>query len=111
MQQTESQPRHFLGTYFDRDAVLRVARWGEILAWVVVGVYAFDLLLALGIFLLQVLRGFMQGMGFSDLLMNIVLIVERPFRGVVYFLALQGISKALLILMDMEESMRRAAGK
>ena len=109
MDQPDSQPRHFIGTYFDRDAVMRVARWGEILAWVVVGVYAFDLLLSAGIFILQLARGFMQGMGFTDLLMNIVILAERPFRGVVYFLALQGISKVLLILMDMEESLRRAA--
>jgi len=111
MDQIESQPGRFLGTYFDRDAVLRVARWGEILAWVVVGVYAFDLLLSLLVFILQLARGFMQGMGFTDLLMNIVLIVERPFRGVVYFLALQAIAKALLILMDMEESLRSGRRK
>ena len=111
MEQTGSHPRRFLGTYFDPDAVLRVARWGEILAWVVAGVYAFDLLLAVGIFILQLARGFMQGMGFTDLLMNLVLIIERPFRGVVYFLALQGISQVLRILMDVEENLRRAAHK
>jgi hypothetical protein len=44
-------------------------------------------------------------------LTNVLYIIERPFRGVVYFIALQAISKALLILMDMEDNTRRAARK
>ena len=99
----------FLGTYFDRDTVLRVARWAEILSWVVVVVYVLDLLLSAGVFALQISRGFWVGLGPSDLLTNVLLIVERPFRGIVYFVALQAIAKALLILMDMEDSLRRTA--
>ena len=108
---SELKNEKFMGTYFDRDAVIKISRWGEVLSWVVVAVYAVDLLLALGVFLLQYFRGFWVGMGFTDLLTNIVYIVERPFRGVVYFVALQAISKALLILMDMEDNTRRAARK
>lgn len=107
----EAQPSRFLGTYFDRDTVLKISRWADILSWVVVGVYAFDLLLSLTVFLLQFARGFWQGMGFTDVLTNVIYIFERPFRGVVYFIALQGIGKVLLILMDMEESLRRTARK
>jgi hypothetical protein len=108
---TETKDEKFMGTYFDRDAVVKVSRWGEILSWVVVGVYAVDLLLAVGVFLLQYFRGFWVGMGPTDLFTNLLYIVERPFRGVVYFIALQAISKALLILMDMEDNTRRAARK
>lgn len=108
---TETKNEKFMGTYFDRDAVVKVARWGEILSWVVVGVYAVDLLLALGVFVLQYFRGFWAGVGFTDLFTSALYIVERPFRGIVYFIALQAISKVLLILMDMEDNTRRAARK
>ncbi|RJP48086.1 MAG: hypothetical protein C4583_14990 [Anaerolineaceae bacterium] len=106
---SESKNEKFMGTYFDRDAVMKVSRWGEILSWVVVGVYAVDLVAALAVFVLQYFRGFLGHMGFSDAFTTVLYIVERPFRGIVYFVALQAISKALLILMDMEDNTRRAA--
>ena len=108
---SETKDNKFMGTYFDRDAVVKVSRWGEILSWVVVGVYAVDLFAALGVFFLQYIRGFLGYMGFSDMFTAVLYIIERPFRGVVYFIALQAISKALLILMDMEDNTRRAARK
>jgi hypothetical protein len=76
---------------------------------VVAGVYAVDLIVALGVFVLQYIRGFWAPMGFSEVLTNVLYLIERPFRGIVYFIALQAISKALLILMDMEDNTRRAA--
>jgi hypothetical protein len=88
-----------------------VARWADILSWVVLAVYALDILLAAGVFVLQVARGFWVGLGFTDIAMNVLLIVERPFRGIVYFVALQAIGKALLILMDMEDNLRRMGRK
>lgn len=111
MSKEKSAPATFLGTYFDRDTVLRVAQWADILSWVVVVVYVLDMALSAGVFILQIVRGFWVGMGFTDMAMNVLLIVERPFRGIVYFVALQAIGKALLILMDMEESLRRPAKK
>ena len=108
---SETKKEKFMGTYFDRDAALRVSRWGEILSWVVAGVYAADLILAAGVFILQIIRHTFWGMGFTDYATYAIAIIERPFRGVVYFIALQAISKALLILMDMEDNTRRAARK
>jgi hypothetical protein len=110
MTDNKEPTRKFLGTYFDADKVIQLARWAEILSWVVVAVYAVDLLVAAGTFALVVMRGFWGG-GFTDLANSIILIVERPFRGVVYFIALQTIGKSMLILMDMEENTRRAARK
>jgi hypothetical protein len=107
---TESKDTKFLGTYFNPDVIIRLARWADILAWVVVVVYALDFIFAAGSFALTYIRGFWGG-GFTDLANNIIYIVERPFRGVVYFIALQAIGKALLILMDMEENTRRTARK
>ena len=107
---TESKNETFLGTYFDRDTVLKVTRWADILSWVVVVVYAIDLIAALATFILTFVRGYWGG-GFTDFANNLIYIIERPFRGVVYFIALQAIGKSLLILMDMEENLRRAARK
>ena len=95
MSEIGQKSRRFLGTYFDPDAVLRVSRWAEILSWVVVAVYVADVLLALLVFFLQFGRGFMQGIGPTDILTNFLYLIERPFRGVVYFVVLQAISKAL----------------
>lgn len=106
----ESKNEKFMGTYFNRDTILKITRWADILSWVVVVVYALDFIFAAGSFALTYFRGFWGG-GFTDLAINILYIVERPFRGVVYFIALQGIGKTLLILMDMEDNTRRAARK
>jgi len=108
---TQNKFEKFLGTYFDQDSVLKVSRWGDILSWVVVAVYTLDFLLALFVFFLQYFRGYLVGMGPTDLATNILFIFERPFRGMVYFIALQGVSKTLLILMDMEVNTRRSAGE
>ena len=111
MDENQEKGSRFMGTYFDRSVTIRVSRWAEISSWVVAGVYALDLLVALGVFGLSNLRGFWVGMGFSDYVQNILFIIERPFRGIAYFFALQAIGKALLILMDMEDNTRRAARK
>ena len=99
----------FLGTYFDRDAIIRMARVIEILSWIVAGIYAFDILLGGGVFILQYVRGFMSGMGFTDILQNILFILERPLHGMLYFAAMQAVSKGLLIFLDVEDNTRRAA--
>jgi len=101
----------FAGTYFDPSTIMRVARWAEISSWIVAVLYSIDLIVALGAFVLSNLRGFWVGMGFTDYVQNILFIIERPFRGIAYFFALQAIGKALLILMDMENNTRRAARK
>lgn len=101
----------FMGTFFDHDVVMKVSRIGEILSWIVVGVYSIDMLLAIFVFIIQYLRGYMMGLGITDLATNIVYILERPFRGFVYFIVLQAVAKVLLILLDMEENIRRIARK
>jgi hypothetical protein len=100
---------NFLGTYFDRDDVIRTARWIAILSWVMAGIYIFDMLLSVGVFILQYMRGLLPGMGFTDILQNIIFNVERPLHDMLYFVALQVVSKGLLILLDVEDNLRRAA--
>jgi hypothetical protein len=109
MKNIKEPSQEFFGTYFNPDSVIQLSRWVEILSWIVVGVYSLDFILAAGTFALSALRGMWIGMGFTDYANNIILIVERPFRGVVYFAVLQAIGKAMLILMDMEQNTRRTA--
>lgn len=105
------EKRKFLGTYFDRDAVIRISQVFRVLAWAVAVIYALDLCVSLGVFALQFLRGFMVGMGFTDQLQQLLYILERPLHGIIYFAVLQALAKGLLILLDVEDNTRRAARK
>jgi hypothetical protein len=99
----------FLGTYFDKDTVIRLSRASKILAWTVLGVYGIQLILSIGIDIQQILSGFWVGMGFPDIFQNFLVAFEQPLHGVVYFFALLGISQLLLIFLDVEDNTRRAA--
>jgi hypothetical protein len=101
--------RRFLGTFFDRDSVIRWSRVIAVLAWIVAAVYIADLILSVTILVLQIARGFMAGLGPTDLMMNFLYIIERPLHGILYFALLQALSKGMLIALDMEENTRRAA--
>ena len=106
----ESENR-FLGTYFDREAVIQWSRIIAILSWVVAGIYTVDLLLGTTVMLLQYLRGLTTMLGFTDVMQQVLWIIERPVHGILYFALLQALSKGLLIALDMEENTRRAARK
>lgn len=101
----------FLGTFFDRDSVIRLARVLLVLSWVVAAIYAADVVAQLAAFGLQFARGFLGGMGFTDLFQTVLLILERPVHGIVYFGILQTLGRGLLIALDVEENTRRAARK
>ena len=109
---TEKQAT-FLGTYFDRDAVLRLSRWADILAWVVLTVYVLTWLFSFVLFLGQYFSGlyFDKGATFLTVLNIFAPYFMQPLPGLFYFFGLQGISKGILILMDMEDNTRRAARK
>ena len=100
----------FMGTYFDRSIVLRIVRVAEISSWVVLVVYAFQLVVSAGVLVLSYFRGFLP-LGFTDMLQQILWTLEQPFRGIVYFVGLQAIAKILLMFMDIEDNTRRAARK
>ncbi len=100
---------NFLGTYFSKDTVLRLTSVAKLLSWVVVGVYALEWLVQALAMVLQIARGFWTGMGFTDVVQNILYLFEQPLTGVVYFVVLQGVAQALLMFMDMEDNTRRSA--
>ncbi len=107
---TEGKER-FLGTYFDRDAVIRMARIIAILSWVVAAIYAADLVISLGVWVLQYLRHLIMVMGPTDFAQQMLFIFERPLHGILYFAAMQAVSKGMLMMLDIEDNTRRAARK
>ncbi len=100
---------NFLGTYFSKDTVLRLASVVKLLSWVVVGVYALEWFVQALAMILQITRGYWSGMGFTDVFQSILYLFDQPLRGVVYFVVLQGVAQALLVFMDMEDNTRRLA--
>jgi hypothetical protein len=100
---------NFLGAYFSKDTVLKLALVSKIFSWIIVGFYCVQWLIQVGTFILQWSRGFWTGMGFTDIAQNILWLFEQPMRGLVYFIVLQAVAQALLLFMDMEDNTRRAA--
>jgi hypothetical protein len=100
---------HFMGTYFNKDAVLRLTSLANIFSWVVAGVYALELLVQGLVMILQIVRGFWMGIGFTDAVQLVLNLLEQPLRGIIYFIVLQGLIQALLMFMDIEDDTRRTA--
>ena len=111
MTESNQKPTTFLGTYFDRDAVLRLARWADILAWVALTLYLLSWVFQLVLFFSQYMNGMLGDKGSTLLTMYNIFspYLLQPIPGVLYFFALQAISKVLLILLDIEDNSRRAA--
>jgi len=103
----------FLGTYFDRDGVLRLSRWADVVAWVVLTVYLLSWLGTFLTFLGQYLNGmyFEKGATFLNVFGLFTPYLQQPVPGLLYFFGLQAVSKGLLIFLDMEDNTRRAARK
>jgi hypothetical protein len=102
----EQRP-NFLGTYFNKDTVLRVSVVAKIFSWVVMGIYGAQFLIQVMSTILQINRGFWTGMGVTDILLKNFSLFEQPLRGVVYFIVLQAAAQTILIFMDMEDNTRR----
>lgn len=99
----------FIGTYFDKDTVLRIVRAAKIVAWIVVGIYGAHLLISLWTFLTLILQGNFVGVRFLDIAQNLITLFEQVLLGGVFFFVLMGIAHLLLILLDVEDNTRRAA--
>jgi hypothetical protein len=111
MTESNQKSKTFLGTYFDRDAVLRLSRWADILAWVTLTLYLLSWLFQIALFLSQYFNGMLGDKGATLLTVYNIFspYLLQPLPGILYFFALQAISKILLILLDMEDNTRRAA--
>jgi hypothetical protein len=100
---------HFLGTYFNKETVLKLASGAKAFSWIIGGFYFVQWIMQIGTFFLQIVRGFWAGMGFMDISQNTLSQFELPLRCLVYFIVLQGAAQVLLMLMDIEDNTRRAA--
>jgi len=103
----------FLGTYFDHDASLRIARWAGILAWVLLGLYVYTTFVSIGQFLSLLTTGVAsyEGANIFDLMSIPTLQISQLIPGLVYFIMLKIAQQVLLILLDVEDNSRRAARK
>lgn len=103
----------FLGTYFDRDAVLRLARLAGALAWVLLGFYVYTTLISIGQFWVLVATGVAsyEGVNLFDRLSIPTMQISQLSPGLVYFITLKTAQQVLLILLDVEDNSRRAARK
>jgi hypothetical protein len=111
MSEANEKPAVFLGTYFDRDGVLRLARWADVMAWIILTIYVLWWLPSFLMFLGQFLNGMFgdKGSTFLNFVSTVAGQLQLLLPGVFYFFGLQGISKGLLMFMDMEDNTRRAA--
>jgi hypothetical protein len=107
------RPAGFFGTYFDRDGVLRLSRWADLVAWVILTIYILGWLSSFLVFFGQYLNGmfFDKGGTFLNVISTFASQLQQPLPGIFYFFGLQAVSKGLLIFLDMEDNSRRAARK
>ena len=113
MNQPTEKRTEFFGTYFDRDASLRLARWAGILAWILLGMYAYTTLVSTGQFLFMMGSGTISyaGTNIFDRLSIPTMQISQLVPGLVYFVTLKVAQQVLLILLDVEDNSRRAARK
>jgi hypothetical protein len=97
----------FLGTYFDREGVLKLAAALNIFSWVLLGLYGLQLLVSIGGFIMQGVNGYLAGMAFTDYVQSLILLIEQPIPGFIYFIGLQAAGKAFLIFLEIEHNTRR----
>jgi hypothetical protein len=104
MAEKENPRSNFVGTYFNKDSVLRLARWAEIVGWILLAAY----LIQWGYSQWQSIYNSKVGgypLDFNFMLFSLL----QPLQGVMLVIILQAASKVLLILLDIEDNTRRAA--
>lgn len=111
MTESNQNRTNFAGTYFDRDTVLRLTRFLKIASWIVAVVYIYIFITNISVFILQIARNLLYFNGPTDLMLQISWQIQPSLAGIIFFVALQAIAQALLILLDIEDNTRRAARK
>lgn len=113
MNESNEQHTGFLGTYFDRDVVLRMVRLAGNFAWIVLGIYIFTTLISFTQFMLQFATGIFNQKGILalDLVSYFTPYLIQFVPGLIYFFGLKLAGYSLLILLDIEDNTRRTARK
>ncbi|MCX6080223.1 MAG: hypothetical protein NTW32_11875 [Chloroflexi bacterium] len=94
----------FLGTYFDKNAVLRLERWVRITAWLTMAAYILDA----GYNAFQNVYSAVIG-GYPLDWYFLITMFSRVIQGGILFMLLNVAAKIMLILLDIEDNTRRAA--
>ena len=105
----EEKRTNFPGTYFSKETMLKLVSFAKIFSWIVLGIYAVQLFVQFMTNILSIARGFWVGMGYTDIAMSFIMLLDAPLRGVVYFIVMQAVAQVLLVFMDLEDNTRRAA--
>lgn len=113
MERSTEKQTVFLGTYFDRDVVLRVARFAGGLAWAVLVLYVYNTIASIGQFWLLLASAEVSyaNANIFDRMMVPTTPLMQLVPGLAYFVMLKAAQQVLLILLDMEDNSRRAARK
>ena len=111
MSETKEKTARFLGTYFDRDHVLSIARLAGIFSWIALGIYILSAGTSFAQFMIQYVTGvfFQKGMSVADHISFFIPYLLQLLTGLLYFAALKFVQQALVILLDIEDNTRRAA--
>jgi TRAP-type C4-dicarboxylate transport system permease small subunit len=104
MAERKNQRADFLGTYFNKESVLRISSMANIVGWLVLAAYILEWSYSQW----QSIYNSMTG-GFPVDVNFIFFSLPRLIQGVMLLVILQAISKALLILLDIEDNTRRSA--
>jgi hypothetical protein len=111
MTESDEKQTGFLGTYFDRDMILRISRLAGIFAWVILSLYILFFVISFTQFMMQFAAGIynQKGILLIDLISYFTPYFMQPLPGLVYFIGLKFAQHGLLVLLDIEDNTRRAA--
>jgi hypothetical protein len=98
------QSTGFLGTYFERDAVLRLERWARIIAWAILLGYALES----GYNAFQAVYNALVG-GYPLDWFYFFITLLHILQGAMLFIVIQIAAKVMLMILDIEDNTRRAA--
>lgn len=100
----ENPRANFAGTYFNKDSVLRISRWAEIIGWLLLAAY----ILQWAYSQWQSIYNSMNG-GYPLDYNYMLFTLPQVLQGFMLLIILQAVSKTLLILLDIEDNTRRSA--
>lgn len=104
MDENQSSHSKFAGTYFNKDAVFRLARAAEVLSWLILAAYLLEWLYSQW----QSINNSLLG-GYPVDINYLLFSLPRVLQGIMLLVILQAVAKGLLILMDIEDNTRRSA--
>ena len=103
----EQEPHtQYSGTYFDKDAVLRMERWARVISWAILAGYLLDSIFTV----YQTVSGAIIGNYPIDFSFTLTILL-RLVQGAALFALLRLAGHVALVLLDIEDNTRRAARK